>query len=534
MKQKSLFSIAFLILTLFIFIPEADAQIRSRKKQIEELTRKLDSLQNAYDSLKVEYNLLAEPISGEVEDEMAMEEELNHVIYTPESIDSLRNVWYLHKKTEAFDPNFEMIETDTLRSSIPDYVYIERLDRLNSFIPIQFNHYVRNNIILYTEKMPKVTENILSLATYYLPIIEGIFDQYDLPKELKAMAMIESAFNPTAVSRVKARGMWQFMHYTARQYGLEMTSFVDERYDPYKSCHAAAQYLKESYNIFGDWSLAIASYNCGAGNVLKAIRRSGGKTDFWEIYNYLPRETRGYVPIFFAALYTLKYYPEHGIMPKQSALPAHVDTIQVNRMLHFQQVSEVIGIPMEELRQLNPQYLHDIIPGKEKTYILRLPHNYTMQFVNSEDSIYSYKDTLFFSDVAIKKVKDKGGNEGSMTTHTVRSGETLGTIARKYRTTVSNLKRWNNLRSDIIRVGQKLRVGGSAASAKSGSSTASSGTKSSSKDGYVTYTVKKNDTLSGIAGKFSGVTLSSLLKLNGFTQSTKIYPGMVIKIKKAQ
>ena len=267
--------------------------------------------------------------------------------------------------------------------------------------------------------------------------------------------------------------------------------------------------------------------------MLKAIRRSGGKTDFWEIYNYLPRETRGYVPIFFAALYTLKYYPEHGIVPQQSSLPAHVDTIHVNKMLHFQQISDVIGIPMEELRQINPQYLHDIVPGKEKTYILRLPHNYTMQFVNNEDSIYSYKDTLFFSDVAIKKVKDKGGTEGSMITHTVRSGETLGGIARKYRTTVSNIKRWNNLRSDMIRVGQKLRIGGSAATTRS-SSTSGSSTTTATKDGYVTYTVKKNDTLSGIASKFSGVTLSSLLKLNGFTQSTKIYPGMVIKIKKAQ
>jgi membrane-bound lytic murein transglycosylase D len=205
-------------------------------------------------------------------------------------------------------------------------------------------------------------------------------------------------------------------------------------------------------------------------------------------------------------------------------------------MLHFQQISDVIGIPMEELRQINPQYLHDIIPGTEKTYILRLPHNYTMQFVNNEESIYSYKDTLFFSDVAIKKVKERGGTEGSMTTHTVRSGETLGGIARKYRTTVSNIKRWNNLRSDMIRVGQKLRIGGSAASSKSSSSTKASGstTGTATKDGYITYTVKKNDTLYGIASQFSGVTLNSLLKLNGFTQSTKIYPGMVIKIKKAQ
>ncbi len=518
-------------------LPDAGAQIRSRKKIIEDLTRRLDSLQNAYDSLAYEYNLLAEPVSGDVEEGIAMEEVFKPETYTPESIDSLRSVWYLHKQAEAFNPDFEMLERDTLKSAIPDSVYIERLNRLNSFIPIQFNHYVRNNIILYTEKMPKVTANIISLSAYYLPIIEGIFDMYDLPKELKAMAMIESAFNPKAVSRARARGMWQFMHYTARLYDLDMTSFVDERYDPYKSCHAAAKYLKDSYNIFGDWSLAIASYNCGAGNVLKAIRRSGGKTDFWEIYNYLPRETRGYVPIFFAALYTLKYYPEHGIVPQQSSLPAHVDTIHVNKMLHFQQISDVIGIPMEELRQINPQYLHDIIPGKEKTYILRLPHNYTMQFVNNEESIYSHKDTLFFSDIAIKKVKEKGGTEGSMTTHTVKSGETLGSIARKYRTTVSNIKRWNNLRSDIIRVGQKLRIGGSASSSGSGSSTKTTGsstTTTSAKDGYITYTVKKNDTLSGIAGKFSGVTLSSLLKLNGFTQSTKIYPGMVIKIKKAQ
>lgn len=546
-------STAILLLTIALFTSSnlsAQKKVRiSKAKYIIELTQKLDSLQRAYDSLLFEYQSATEPINlppNDVNEELFEEQDPTFNEYTPDNIDSLLNIWYLQQSLEGLKTDFETIERDTLTSNIPDSVYISRLKKMNSFIPLPFNRYVKNNIILYTEKMPTTTQNIISLATYYMPLFEEIFDEYDLPKELKAMAVIESALNPKAVSRARARGMWQFMYNTAKKYGLHMTSFVDERYDPIVSCRAAAQYLKDAYMIFGDWSLAIASYNCGSGNVLKAIRRSGGKKDFWEIYDYLPRETRGYVPAFVAALYTLQYYPDHNIQPKPISLPAHTDTFHINKMLHFQQIADNTDITVDELREVNPQYLHDIIPGTERTYILRIPHTYSMQFVDRQEEIYKYKDSVFFNDVAIKKINESGGSDGQRVVHRVRSGETLGGIAMKYRTSVANIKRWNNLRSNTIRVGQRLSIYGSSSSSSSSSSASTSSSsssssstsstspsiKTSSSEGYVTYTVNKGDTMGSIASKFSGVSLNDILTINGMTSSSKIYPGMKIKIKK--
>lgn len=514
-----------------------------KKKQIKALQFQLDSLQKAYDSLYVEYQLLAEPISNaddEYIDQEPQPDSLMGFERTPERIDSLLNIWYIQKNLENYEVDFESIERDTLTSNIPDSVYIERLNKMSSFIPLTFNRIVKNSIIRYTDKMPTFTQKVLSLSTFYLPIFEDIFDQYGLPKELTAMAIIESGLNPKAVSRARAKGMWQFMYSAAKQYGLNMTSFVDERFDPISSCHAAAKYLKDSYEIFGDWQLAIASYNCGAGNVLKAIRRSGGKTDFWDIYYNLPRETRGYVPSFIAALYTMRYYNEHNLVMRQSSLPAHLDTFHVNKMLHFQQISDNIGIPVQELRDVNPQYMHDIIPGTEKTYILRIPHNYSMQFVEKENEIYTYKDSVFFNSTNIKKIKESGGNDGQRVIHRVKKGETLGAIALKYRTSVANLKKWNNLKGNTIRIGQRLSIysgSGAASSSKStastSKSTSSTAKSTTSSNGFVMYTVKKNDTLWDIANA-NGVSLNALMQINGFTKKTKIYPGMKIRIKKAQ
>ena len=241
--------------------------------------------------------------------------------YSAEVSDSLLNLWYLHKKT--FDHSEEEYNMDSVvfTSNVPDEVYIDRIKKMNSFITLPYNDIVRNYIILYSEKMPTKMSSILGLSKYYMPIFDEVFDRYNMPEELKAMAVIESALNPLAVSRAGAKGMWQFMYSTAKIYGLTINSFVDERLDPVKSAEAAARYLKDSYEIFGDWNLAIASYNCGAGNVNKAIRRSGGKRAFWDIWPYLPRETRGYVPAFVGALYTRTYYKEHGIRPDTVQMP---------------------------------------------------------------------------------------------------------------------------------------------------------------------------------------------------------------------
>lgn len=536
MKRLLIFSIFSFCLITVPISASAQFQIRKSKSQNQknaELQYKLDSLQQAFDLLFNEYLSVIEPVSSN--EDIIVDDSSSKIEYTPECIDSLLNVYYVQKNSDnAID--FSIIEDENLTSNIPDSVYIERLKRMNSFIPVQFNQIVKNSILTYTDKRPQLSSRIVGLSSYYLPKINEILDEYDLPMELGAMAVIESAFNPTAVSRAKAKGMWQFMYTTAKKYNLEMTSYVDERLDPLVSCRAAAQYLKDAYTIFGDWQLAIASYNCGSGNVNKAIRRSGGKTDFWDIYYYLPRETRGYIPAFIAALYLLRYYPEHGIVPEPIALPAHTDTIHVSRMLHFQQISDNIGISMEELRNMNTQYLHDIIPGSsDKTYLLQLPSTYTMAFVDKENEIYAYKDSIFFSEANVKKIKEGGSSDRIV--HKVRSGETLGGIARRYGTTVSNIKSWNGLRSNTIRIGQNLYIYGNAASVNVSSSSSSSGSSAvattKSSDGYVVYTVKKGDTLGRIA-QANGVSLSTIYNLNGLNSRTTIYPGMKIRIRKAQ
>lgn len=513
---------------------EAQHLFRNKRSHIAFLEKQLDSLQRAYDSLYVEYQSSIQPVSNDGDEDA--DDDMPVVEYNADNIDSLLNLYYVQKMMDINEVNMERIDLDTLVSNVPDSVYIQRLANMSSFIPVQFNRYVKNSIILYTERLPS-TPRILGLYSYYGPIMEEILDEYNLPKELVCMAIIESAFNPTAVSRARAKGMWQFMYGTAKLYGLTMTSFVDERLDPVASCRAAARYLRDSYMVFGDWSLAIASYNCGTGNVNKAIRRSGGKTDFWSVYEYLPRETRGYFPAFIAALYTLKYYREHGITPAPISLPAHVDTFHVNKMLHFKQVSDVIGLPVEELRNINPQYVHDIVPGTEREYILNIPHNYTNAFTDKEAEIYAYQDSIFFNPVTINKIKETGGgSDGRRVVHKVKSGESIGAIARRYHTTTANIKKWNGLKSNTIRVGQKLYIYGSAKVGDTSSGKSSSSTKPKSantKDGYVTYKIKKGDTLSKVA-KANGVSLSTLYKLNNMNAKSKIYPGMTIRIKKAE
>ena len=463
---------------------------------------------------------------------------LNPEDYNAEVSDSLLNIWYLHRKvSDAADIEYDM---DTVRfaSNVPDSVYIERIKAMNSFIDLPYNSIVRNYIVLYSEKMQDRMGEILGLCSYYMPVIEEIFDEHGIPLELKAMAVIESAMNPTAVSRAGAKGMWQFMYSTAKIYGLKIDSFVDERLDPVKAAHAAAEYLKDSYNIFGDWNLAIASYNCGAGNVNRAIRRSGGKRAFWDIYPYLPRETRGYVPAFVGALYTMTYYKEHGIQPTAMEMPVHVDTFKINKMLHFKQVSELVGVPLQELKNLNPQYKHEIVPGNDREYILRIPYNYTNDFIDHEDSLYSYKAKEYFNPVVIKKIKD--GGDGERIIHRVRSGEVLGRIAIRYHVTVSQIKRWNNLRSDNIRIGQRLVIyrGGKGPAASSSGSKAAAQPNPKHKStvpadaDYTVYTVKSGDSLYLIAKNYPGVSAQNIMDFNGI--SSRIKPGMKIKIPKLQ
>ena len=453
--------------------------------------------------------------------------------YTAEVSDSLLNIWYAHRMASDDTEEFDM-DSVRFESNVPDEVYIERLKKMNSFISLPYNDIVKNYIILYSEKMPTKMAHMLGLCQYYMPIFDETFNKHDLPEELKAMAIIESAMDPLAVSRAGAKGMWQFMYATAKMYGLHIDSFVDERMDPFKAADAAARYLQDAYEIFGDWNLAIASYNCGAGNVNKAIRRSGGKRAFWDIWPYLPRETRGYVPAFVGALYAMTYYKEHGIKPEAIEMPIHVDTFKINKQLHLKQVAELTGAPLEELKNLNPQYRHDIIPGNSKEYILRLPYTYTNAFIEHEDSVYTHKYDEFFNPTTIKKIQD--GADGERIVYVVKNGDYLGRIASRNRCTVAQIKRWNGLKSNNIRVGQRLviyRGGGGPSTSSSSSSTAaaapsssSSSTQSSTPTG--TYTVKSGDTLSGIATRH-GMTVNQLKQWNGLT-SNNIRVGQKLKL----
>lgn len=532
-----------LVLLLLTAIPFT-APAQNKKLSKKQLLKERIELQKTIDSLKS----IIEGGAVEMSDTTQFEEdpEYNGINYIDSedfanvapgsNPDSLMNMWYIQKKL-TLDIADRDLDSVTLTSNIPDEVYIERLNRINSFIPLSYNSVVRNHIIYYTEKMPSKAAQILGLSAYYLPQFEEIFDYYGLPKELKAMAIIESALNPVAVSRARAKGMWQFMYRTALQYNLKINSYIDERLDPIASAHAAAKYLRDSYTIYGDWFLAISSYNCGVGNVNKAIRRAGSR-DFWKIYPYLPRETRGYVPSFIAALYMLEYYKEHNMQPAQLNMPAHVDTFKIKKNLHFEQISAVVGVPMDDLKNYNPQYIESIIPGNSGEQILKLPYNYTNAFIEKEKEVYTYKDSIYFNPITKESIKKNASlSSGGNITHVVKRGETLGHIAMKYRVSVKNLMRWNGLTSkSVLRIGQRLKINGGTAPAvtSSGSSAKSSGgsAATSKSGGYEWYTIKKGDTLLGIAYKFSGVSLNDILQLNGLNKNSKIYPGRKIKIRK--
>ena len=382
--------------------------------------------------------------------------------------DSLLNTYVISKYAATSRRHRANINTDYAFDQIPDTVIAQRLNSLHTVIPMTFNNVVRDHIRMYLNRMRNRIDVMLTLSEYYQTLFEESLSRYDVPEELKYLTIVESAMNPQATSRVGAAGLWQFMYTTGKNYGLEVNSIIDERRDAYKSSDAAAHYLHDLYNVFGDWHLAIAAYNCGPGNVNKAIARSGGKHNFWQIYPYLPRETRGYVPAFIAATYIMHFYPEHGLHPKRAAIPLHTDTVMVERDMFFCHVAKHIGVEMEELRALNPQYRADFIPGSNGSYPLCLPtekmndliHHAEAIFRDTEDSISRRPAAVIAtrSDAEVSYSKPARKHNGSSSYHKVRRGETLSSIAAKHGTTVSKLKKLNHLRSDRIRYGQRLRV----------------------------------------------------------------------------
>lgn len=477
------------------------------------------------------------------------------------NLDSIMSLWYVkHAEMVKYKPSSAM--KDSTIPTFPDSVYMDRIAKLNSIIDLAYNDKVRAFIEMYSTKKRDQVENMLGLSEYYFPLFEQILDYHNVPLELRNLAIIESALNPRAVSRAKAVGLWQFMYSTGKLYGLKVDSYIDQRRDPILATHAAASFLSDLHDMFGDWVLALAAYNCGPGNVRKAIHRSGGKTDYWEIYNYLPRETRGYVPAFIAANYIMTYHEDHNLYPKPCALPFPTDTIIVTEKLHLKQVSEVLNIEFELLQDLNPQYTLDVIPYSDEGYALMLPIEYGVKFIDLQDSIYAYKDSIFFNPENLVKAPPTYTSSNNYTPtpptgkakvyYTVKSGDNLGYIAKWYNVRISDVRYWNNINHNLIRVGQKLVIyvpndkasyyetidkktfaqkeGGSSSTATA--TTSKPAPKSNSTGEYTTYVVKSGDSLWGIAKKYPGVTESEIMQLNGITNPRSLSLGQKLKIPK--
>ncbi|MDR2683036.1 MAG: transglycosylase SLT domain-containing protein [Dysgonamonadaceae bacterium] len=459
-------------------------------------------------------------------------------LFIPESwdtdLDSLLNAWHVQYYV---DKNAHPGYSDAVTAS--DSVYAERLSKLNNIIALPYNNIVRRCIELYVDRRRTIVEYMLGLENFYFPLFEQALDANRLPLELKYLPIIESALNPTAFSRAGASGLWQFMIGTGKQYGLEVNSLIDERRDPVKSTQAACTYLKDLFGIYGDWSLVLAAYNCGPGNVNKAIRRAGGSTDYWKIYPYLPQETRLYVPLFIAANYVMNYYAHHQLYPVQTVLPIATDTVMVNQAVHFDQIAEVLNVDRELLRALNPQYKRDIIPGNSQPRAIRLPALQAYAFVEKENSIVNHRKDELLSGRAASNTPEK-------IIHKVQSGETIHAISGKYGVSTANIKKWNGLKSNRLAKGKRLTIyvdnGGYAlasapvqtlAPKTESSSTASSGSPASGQSSaeYGRYKVKPGDSFYSISKRYPGCSPTDLMKINNI-KSSKLKAGQYIKVPK--
>lgn len=375
-------------------------------------------------------------------------------------LDSLLTDW----KAKNYIDLGKDCETSLENPVFSDSIYIDRLSRMPTIMEMPYNEIVRKFIDMYTGRLRNQVAFMLSACNFYMPLFEEALDTYNLPLELKYLPIIESALNPSAVSRAGASGLWQFMLATGKLYGLESNSLVDERRDPIKATWAAARYLKDMYDIYKDWNLVIAAYNCGPGTINKAIRRAGGKTDYWEIYNYLPKETRGYVPAFIAANYVMTYYCKHNICPMETNIPDATDTVQVSRNLHFEQIADLCHVPLDEIKSLNPQYKRSIIPGDNHPQTLRLPQNAISTFIDKQDTIYRHRaDELFKNRRTVTPANYRStgaavAGKGKPIYYKIKNGDTLGGIAAKYGVSVRQLRSWNGLSGNNIRAGRRLKI----------------------------------------------------------------------------
>ncbi|MGB4096044.1 MAG: LysM peptidoglycan-binding domain-containing protein [Bacteroidales bacterium] len=438
----------------------------------------------------------------------------------------------------SIEQNYYRSFTDEeLDALLDDSLLAKRIAIMNINSPFEYkyNQDVKQWIKYYL-KHKQFLGRIIGLGELYFPIFEETFSKYEVPLELKYLAVVESALNPNAKSRAGAVGLWQFMYRTGLLYDLNVTSYVDDRRDPYKSTEAAARHMRDLYDIYNDWALVLAAYNAGAGRINRAVLNSGGKTNYWEILPYLPAETRNYVPAFIAVSYIMTYYKELNIVPSPPKFKdVEIDTIAIKYNTNLKTISDFFEIPYEDLKFLNPQYIKDIIPSSEnQIYCIRIPKKYQMQFYSKEKAFY---DTLLAQrtitvDTNITKNVPALQNTGNVIYHKVQRGQTLSGIAAKYRVTVSDIKRWNNLKSNMIYVGQKLKIYSSTPPSKTSSVTSTNTTNqtssSSAKTQNIVHVVKSGETLSGIASKY-GVSVNNIKNWNNLS-SDKISIGQKLII----
>ena len=468
MRQITIKAFA-LLLAAFTIASPAEAQIFKKKEkkvkpkvQLEIERQRADSLASLVEEYRQRESDWQRAWHDEQEErkQKPASERLT-VDYTPAQVDSLHRVLKLQQVNDTFQAFFEEYiceaeypSTDTAMDSL----YKARLDQMITPIHLPYNELVRDKIRVYTNPAG-VMSRVLARAKYYFPMIEEELLKAGLPVELRALAIIESALIPTAISRAGAAGLWQFMPTTGKSYGLEINTMIDERMDPVKSTRAACKYMKVLYNMYNDWSLALAAYNCGPGNVNKALARAGGKPEsFWDVYWHLPRETRGYVPAFIAATYAYAYHQAHNIEYAEPPLPIAVDTVHIDRLMHLKQITSTIDVDSTTMAMLNPQYKLEVIPATTKPYTLILPANRITDYISNQDAIFA-KDSTFLKEYLNPAAVQKKMQETSVIYHKVKSGETLGLIAKKYRVTTKQIMTWNRLKNaNVISVGQRLRI----------------------------------------------------------------------------
>ena len=449
----------------------------------------------------------------------------------------------------SLNPFFKL--SDSSNMSYYDSIYRSGLYFLSLSSPFEYvyNENIKSYIELYGIKKAKLTSRMLGLGELYFPLFEEYLDKYKLPLELKYLAIIESALNPMAKSRAGAAGIWQFMLNTGKKYGLNVTSYVDERNDPLKSTIAACQHLSDLYNLYKDWALVLAAYNAGAGNVNKAILRAklseNEKLSFWKIKNYLPRETQNYVPAFIGVSYVMTYYKLFGITPvKPDFAYDEIDTLIITQPLSFKQICEVLCVPEDELKFLNPTYKKGFIPASENTpYILRLRKNYITEYIQNEYTLYNYNNEIiadkYFQQIAansytpnVNKIK-KYENDNDI--HIVKKGESLNIIARKYNCSVSQIMKWNNLKNPMVHPNQKLLVkqpnqNNNDSNNIAVNNNSNNNNSDNNKPKIIYHTIRKGDTLWGIANQYEGVTVDDIKKLNNIKENQKLMPGQKLKI----